>query len=96
MFYVHPIHKNCWKVHVPNFGGLSGSEDRDDNSTQSINIRRVGDKCFKEWGQKIGGRRVGDNNILTFYAIGSTKKCHFKKLHFGQFFLFVFVKFRDS
>ena len=38
-------------VHVPNFGGLSGSEDRGggDNSIQFINIGRVGDKCFKEW-----------------------------------------------
>ena len=41
-------------VHVPNFEGLSGSEDRGggDNSTQFINIGRVCDKCFKEWGQK--------------------------------------------
>ena len=39
------------RVHVPNFGGLSGSEDRGggDNSIQFINIGRVGDKCFKEW-----------------------------------------------
>ena len=44
-------------VHVPNFGGLSGSEDRDegDNSIQIINFGRVGDKSFKEWRQKIGG-----------------------------------------
>ena len=43
-------------VHVPNFGGLSGSEDRDggDNSIQFINFGRAGDKSFKEWGQKIG------------------------------------------
>ena len=55
-------------MHVPNFGGLSGSEDRGggDNSFQFINFGRVGDKSFKEWRQKIGGgggRRVGDNNI---------------------------------
>ena len=52
-------------VHVPNFGGLSGSEDRGggDNSIQFINFERVGDKSFEEWRQKIG---VGDNNILTF------------------------------
>ena len=33
-------------VHVPNFGGLSGSEDRGggDNSIQFINFGRVGDK----------------------------------------------------
>ena len=79
---------------------MSGSEDRGggDNSIQFINIGRVGDKSFKEWRRKIGGGggRVGDNNILTFYATGSTKKYHFQKLYLGQFFLFVFVKFRNS
>ena len=42
-------------VHVPNFGGLSGSEDRGgggDNSIQFINFGRVGDKSFEEWQQK--------------------------------------------
>ena len=29
-----------------------------DNSIQFINFRRVGDKSFKEWRQKIGGGRV--------------------------------------
>ena len=53
-------------MHVPNFGGLSGSEDRGDNSVQFINFGRVGDKRFEECRQKIGGGRVGDNNILTF------------------------------
>ena len=49
------------KVHVPNFGGLSGSEDRGggDNSIQFINFGRVGDKNFKEWRQKIGGWKGG-------------------------------------
>ena len=44
-------------VHVPNFEGLTGSEDRGggDNSIQFINFGRVGDKSFKEWRQKIGG-----------------------------------------
>ena len=48
-------------VHVPNFGGLSGSEDRGggDNSIQFINFGRVGDKSFKEWRQKIRGWRGG-------------------------------------
>ena len=48
-------------MHVPNSGGLSGSEDRGggDNSIQFINFGRVGDKSF-------GGGKVGDNNILTF------------------------------
>ena len=37
-------------VHVPDFGGLSGSEDRGggDNSIQFTNFGRVGDKSFKE------------------------------------------------
>ena len=41
-------------VHVPNFGGLSGSEDRGggDNSIQFINFGWVGDKSFEEWRQK--------------------------------------------
>ena len=49
------------KVHVPNFGGLSGSEDRGggDNSIQFINFRRVDDKSFKEWRQKVGGWKGG-------------------------------------
>ena len=36
-------------VHIPNFGELSGSEDRGggDNSIQFINFGRVGDKSFK-------------------------------------------------
>ena len=39
------------------FWGVSGSEDRGggDNSIQFINIRRVGDKNFKELRRKIGG-----------------------------------------
>ena len=49
------------KVHVPNFGGMSGSEDMGggDNSIQFINIGGVGDKSFKEWRRKIGGWKVG-------------------------------------
>ena len=76
---------------------MSGSEDRGggDNTIQFIDIGRVGDKSFKELRQKYGGGRVGDNNILTFILL-ARQKCHFKKLHFGQLFLFVFVKFRDS
>ena len=51
-------------MQVPNFffgGGLSGSEDRagGDNSIQFINFGRVGDKCFKEWRQKLGGWKGG-------------------------------------
>ena len=77
--------------------GVSGSEDRGggDDSIQFINIGRAGDKGFKEWRQKIGGWKGGDNNILTFYATGSTKKCHLKT-EFGQYFSFVYVKFLNS
>ena len=48
-------------MHVPNFGGLSESEDRGggDNGNQFINIERVGDKSFKEWRRKIGGWKGG-------------------------------------
>ena len=48
-------------VHVPNFGGLSGSEDRSggDNRIQFIIFGRVGDKSFKEWRQRIGGWKGG-------------------------------------
>ena len=47
-------------VDVPNFGGLSGSEDRGggDNSIQFMNFGRVGDKSFKEWRQNMGGGGV--------------------------------------
>ena len=63
-------------VHVPNFEGVSGSEDRGrgDNSIQFINIGKVGDKRFKEWRQKIGGGRVGDNNILTYFMLLARQK----------------------
>ena len=48
---------NYGKVHVPNFEGVSGSEDRGggDSSIQFTNFGRVGDKSFKEWRQKIEG-----------------------------------------
>ena len=53
--------KNPLQVHVPNFGGLSGSEDKGggDNSIQFINFGRVGNKSFKEWRQKIEGWKGG-------------------------------------
>ena len=52
--YSNKIDKFCQiseLVHVPNFGGLSGSEDRGggDNSIQFIDFGRVDDKSFKEW-----------------------------------------------
>ena len=77
---------------------MLGLEDRGggDNSIQFINIGRVGDKRFKEWRQKIGGGKVGDNNILTFLCYWLDKKMTLKKLHFGQFFPFVYVKLLNS
>ena len=44
-------------MHVPNFGGLSGSEDRGggDNSIQFINFGRVGDKIFLRMATKHRG-----------------------------------------
>ena len=58
------------KVHIANFEGVSGSEDKGggDNSIQFINIVRVGEKSFKERRQKIGGWKGGDNNIFTFLS----------------------------
>ena len=46
----HLLRTSTLKVHVPNFGGLSGLEDRGggDNSIQFINFGRVGDKSFEE------------------------------------------------
>ena len=73
-------------MHVPNFfGGVSGSEDRGGGDTVSsllilrgwvTNVLKNGDKKMG-----VGGGRVSDNNTLTFYTAGSTKK-----LHFGQSF----------
>ena len=70
-------------VHVPNFGGLSGSENRgeDDNSIQFINFGRVGDKSFKEWRQNIGGGGVEGWATTIFSLFRPTvpdKKCHFR------------------
>ena len=47
-------------MHIPNFGGLSGSEDSGggDNSIQFINIGRMGDKSLKKWRRKIRGEGV--------------------------------------
>ena len=51
-------------------------------------------RVLKNGDEKLGaGGNVDDNNILTFLCYWLDKKCHFKKLHFGQFFLFVFVRF---
>ena len=67
-------------------------------------------KVLKNRDKKWEGGRMGDNNILTVLSYCSRQKnatflftftrvCLFfklKKLHFGQFFLFVFVKFRNK
>ena len=85
-------------VHVPIFGGLSGSEDRGggDNSIQFINIGRVGDKSFKEWRREVGGWKGGWQQYFDFFMPLARQKMPLKKLHFGQFFLFVVVKFLNS
>ena len=56
-------------VHVPNFGGLSGSEDRGggDNSIQFINFWRSGDKSFKECRQNIGGGGGVEGGVTTIF-----------------------------
>ena len=61
IFSLAGIESPSQRVHVPNFGGLSGSEDRGggDNSIQFTNFGRVGDKSFKEWRQKIEGWKGG-------------------------------------
>ena len=58
-------------MHVSNFGGLSGSEDRGggDNSIQFINFGRVGDKSFEEWRQKIGGWKGGRQQYCDFFVL---------------------------
>ena len=76
-------------MHVPNFGGLSGSEDRGrgDNSIQFISIGRVGDKSFKELRQKIGGWKGGWQQYFDFsYITGSTKNATLKNCILGNFF----------
>ena len=62
----HPMIRSVYRfhiyyVHVPNFGGLSGSEDRGrgDNSIQFINFGKVGDKSLEKWRQKMGGWKGG-------------------------------------
>ena len=65
-------------------------------------------KGLKNGDKKQRDGRVGENNILTFLSYCTRHAiCLFifkrvwlfiklKKLHFEQFFLFVFVKFRNS
>ena len=50
LFFSYQFLRQYAQVHIPNFGGLSGSEDRvgGDNSMQFINFGRVGDKSFEE------------------------------------------------
>ena len=73
------------QVHVPNFGGLSWSEDRGggDNSIQFINFGRVGDKRFKKCRQKMGGGggEGVEGSVTTIFRLFRPtvldKKCHF-------------------
>ena len=66
--------------------------------SNSLILGRWVTKVLKNGDEKWGGggmEGVDDNNILTFLLLLAQQKCRFKKLHFGQFFLFVFVKFRN-
>ena len=54
--------------------------------SNSLILRGWVTNVFKNGDEKEGGGRVGNNNILTFYATGSTKKCNFKKCILGNFF----------
>ena len=83
-------------VRVPNFGGSKGRRTGVGVTTVSTSLILGGwmTKVLKN-GEKRGGR-VGDNNFFIFLCYWLDKKCHFKKLHFGQFLLFVFVMFRNS
>ena len=69
-------------VHVPNFWGVSGSEDRggDDNSIQIINIGRVGDKSFIEFLKKW------QQYFYFSYITGSMKNASLKDCILGYFF----------
>ena len=75
-------------VHVPNFGGLSGSEDRggDDNSIHFINFGRVGDKSFKELQQNIGGWKGGWQQYFDFFFL-----LYYEKMPLSCLFLYTFV-----
>ena len=75
-------------MHVPNFEGVSGSEDKGggDNSIQFINIVRVGDKSFKERRQKLGGWKGGWQQYFDLSVLLNREKVPLQKLHFGQFF----------
>ena len=58
-------------VHVPNFGGLSGSEDRSggDNSIQFINFGRVSDKNFEKMATKNRGVEGWVTTIFDFFVL---------------------------
>ena len=66
-------------VHVPNFGGLSRSEDRGggDNSIQLINFGRMSDNSFEEWRQKIVGWQGGWRQYFDLFVLLYWKKCHY-------------------
>ena len=73
-------------VHVPNFRGVSGSEDRGggDNSIQFIMLGRWMTKVLKNSDKKW---RVGDNNILIFLCHWLDKKnATLKNCIWGNFF----------
>ena len=84
------------QVQVPKFffeGGEAGSEDRGGgvNSIQFINFRRVNDKSFKEWRQKIGGGRVDETVFRLFVLLYSIKNAIFPFI-FTRICLFIELK----
>ena len=74
-------------AHVPNFWGVSGSEDRggDDNSIQIIGIGRVGDKSFIEF-LKNGGEGEWQQYFDLSCITGSMKNASSKNCILGYFF----------
>ena len=73
---------NFYLVHVPNFEGCQGRRTgpgvRVTTVSNSLILRgwvtKVLKNCGKNGGGGGGGGRVCDNNMLLFYATGSTKK----------------------
>ena len=53
-------------------------------------------KVLKNDDEKWGVEGWVTTLFYFFMPLARQKKCHFKKLHFGQFFLFVVVKFLNS
>ena len=87
-------------MHVPNFGGGGGCQGRRTRVglttvTNSLILAGWVTKVYRI-PKKIGEWKGGWQQYFDFsYITCSTKNATLKKMHFGQFFLFVFVKFRN-